>query len=116
MHIATAGVLRRINKHRNDVEHEYAVPMDRARLEDLIDSVELFIQGTARFASTRYEAEFVRPFRSGERVLSLSYSGDDVQVNTLGSRFALCLGPHDVRRADIIAAFYAAIVRKGAGL
>jgi hypothetical protein len=68
-------ILRRINKLRNRVEHDYAAPDDRDQLGDFIDAVELFLAGTEHAASSRYlTATFVR--EAGGRSIEASFAGD----------------------------------------
>ena len=123
MGIATAGVLRRINQHRNEVEHEYALPKDRAWLEDLVDTVDLFVRGTDRFARTRYWESFSRSFRNTERVLEFSLDGEAVVVKaTAGvgdvwkAAGRVRVEPRNRELPALMAAYYSALVRTGAPL
>jgi hypothetical protein len=55
IHVVTPQILKRINRLRNKVEHEYAAPENRDQLDDFIDTVELFLASTRHSASHRYD-------------------------------------------------------------
>jgi hypothetical protein len=73
IYVVAPGVLRRVNQLRNTVEHEYSAPANRDRLEDFIDSIVLFLYGTMRSATHRYEdVSFDLPDDGG---LGISFDG-----------------------------------------
>ncbi|WP_060988419.1 hypothetical protein [Photobacterium leiognathi] len=46
--IVSPGILDKLNKVRNDIEHDYTVPT-KSEVDDFIDVVELFLAATDRF-------------------------------------------------------------------
>jgi hypothetical protein len=85
IHVVAPGVLRRVNQLRNSVEHEYSAPDDRDRLEDFIDSIELFIYGTMHVASHRYsDVSFIL---TGDEGLGISFEGiSELDVQYYGKK------------------------------
>jgi hypothetical protein len=111
MGIANAAVLSRLNRHRNEVEHEYALPTTTQQLEDLIDAVDLFVHGTAVFSHGTYDdLTFIRPFRSTDRLVTIDWVGDDLVVDCRpwGRHVAaqIVIGPLENDRAELMAALY----------
>jgi hypothetical protein len=71
----------RINRLRNEVEHEYSLPHDKERLGDFVDVVELFVSGTGPFARRRFlDYEFVRPYRARQLLLEINHALPDTAL------------------------------------
>lgn len=105
MKIAAPNVLRRINRLRNEIEHDYSVPADLDRLQDFLDVVELFISNTRSSASSSYEdASFVRRTRRGELYAVIEFRSGDLEVRLLdssGSRVLRANGHSRFRRLQV---------------
>lgn len=81
MQIIAPQVLSQLNRLRNEVEHKHSVPHDAQHLKTFIDTVELFIFGTDRFAQWHHrDFPFTRPYRSTERFIEILYDDDKKQL------------------------------------
>jgi len=88
MKVVAPGILSRINRHRNEIEHEYVGPPHEEELMDLIEVVDLFIAGTRHLATTRYESiDFEGTFARRRGTFSIALLGDEeieVYLRSLG--------------------------------
>ena len=77
--IVAPRILRKINKIRNLLEHQYRLP-DKEEVEDAIDIGILFVEYTNQFIY-----HFVEEFEgSGDTDLSVKFTGDKIEVIFFG--------------------------------
>lgn len=120
MSILAPDVLRRINRIRNEVEHEYANPPARESLSDFADVVELFIGVCEPFARASFDqTEWESTHRRVAHSLCVEWSGEALLVRTFRPNREVARLEPPTAKPDVaryraaVAAWYRACSRAG---